>query len=57
MMLDDATGNFYYANEETGDTTWERPERDGEDQDNAVTGVILNTVYILTYVLNVLTHT
>ena len=31
MMLDDATGNFYYANEETGDTTWERPERDGED--------------------------
>ena len=29
MMLDDVTGNFYYANEETGDTTWERPERDG----------------------------
>ena len=29
MMLDDVTGNFYYANKETGDTTWERPERDG----------------------------
>ena len=31
MMLDDVTGNFYYANKETGDTTWERPERDGKD--------------------------
>ena len=31
MMLDDATGDFYYVNQETGDTTWERPQRDAED--------------------------
>ncbi len=31
MMLDDATGNFYYINKQTGDTTWERPERDKKD--------------------------
>merc|ERR1712167_236719 len=31
MLLDDVTGNFYYVNEQTGDTTWERPERDGKD--------------------------
>ena len=33
MLLDNATGNFYYVNKETGDTTWERPQRDGKDQD------------------------
>ena len=27
MLFDDTSCTFYYYNDETGDTTWERPQR------------------------------
>jgi hypothetical protein len=27
MLFDDTSCKFYYYNDETGDTTWERPQR------------------------------